>query len=230
VYDGSTANRSDGFDDGLMLVGPKAEAFDDQDGNGTVNGRSLTVGRETFLSGLRIYATETALSTSPTLRVVYRLQNSTANNISETLRMDSNLGSDQNSRIDRTSSGDQTFSAADRWLVTSEASDPLSSGNDPPVAQALYGKHARVPVSKVDESPGVPCKFGDFKDAVIVGYHVTVPAHTTRFLMFFAQMTDTSVADAVSLAKDSFQGRKLPHSLLKGVAPDVRRRILNWAL
>jgi hypothetical protein len=223
VAEGYTTNRSDAFDNGLMLVAKKTP-FEDSDGEGDVTGPELAVGPDA-LSGLEVSAKVRALDAGPTLRVLYKLKNTGDTKVSRRLKLDSNLGSDDASTIERTSSGDRKLKPGDRWIVSSDGDPP----GDPPVTHALSGKHAAVPVAKVYEVPGEACPHGDYSDAVIVGYNVSVPAGATRYLMFFAQMNDESIDDAVSKA-DAFNPRKLSNGLLQGIPDGLQSKILNWGL
>ena len=225
VTDGETTTRGDAFDNGLMLL-VDGKPFDDPDGDGRRKGQTLRVGPDK-LRGLKISETARALQDSPTLRALYQFKNPQNHRVSRTVTVDSNLGSDGFTRIEQTSNGDQELTESDRWIVTSDASDPDSS--DPPVTHVLSGKQAGTSVSEVRETPGEACEFGDFSDALIVDYEVSVPADSKRYLMVFAEMNDDSNAGAVAEAA-KFDDKGLSNKLLKGLSDTVQNRILNWSL
>lgn len=228
IADGSTSSRDDAFDNGLILVAG-TKPFKDSDGDGRLKGQTLKAGPEK-LAGLRVSVVETALQTSATLRVLYKLKNARNHKVSQPLALDSNLGSDNDTRIESTSSGDNAFTKADRWLVTSDAPDPLGVDNDPPVTHALFGKDASARVEKINETPAEPCEGGPtgYLDDMVATFRTAVPAHGTRYLLFFAELNDSNAA-AVAAA-DKFNPKHLNADLLKGLGSRTRNRVLNWSL
>jgi hypothetical protein len=222
VDDGTAGSNNDAFDGGLQaVIGGKA--FADDDGNGTKNGQTFKVGPDK-VSGVKVRATASALQHSPTLRVLYGFTNSTDHKATPNVILESNLGSDNDgTAIADTASGDKHFGSADRWIVTKD-----TTKDDGPVTHALYGKHGKG-FNAITATPGKPCPPSDYKDGVAVRWGLHIPAHSTRYLMVFAQMHEKSVSDSLDDVK-KFNDRNLSDSLLKGVSGKVQNKILNWDL
>jgi hypothetical protein len=220
VDQGTTSTRSDAFDDGFVVWvgGLGGEAFQDPDGNGDRVGQGLAVGPAST-KGLRVSETEKALQSSPTLRMLYRFKNTSAHSRNRTIALETALGSDTPTTIDKSSSGDKTWSKGDRWLVTHE--EPFGPTSDPVVTQVWFGRHARERVTHKEHSTNAPdCFLSEFK--------ITVPAHAKRYLLFFAEMNNSISSAKNKTAK--FNQVHLTSNLRNGIRSGVRNRILNWDL
>jgi hypothetical protein len=219
VDDGQTTspNRNDAFDDALILFVGK-QVFADYDWIGNRQGRQLSVG-PTPTGGFKVSEVERALTTSPTLRVLDKFTNKKHRAVTHTVKVESNLGSDGATTIDASSSGDTTWTAADRWLVSHQ--EPFGALSDPVVTQVWYGKHAKRPTSVENTDSDVDCFLSKFR--------VRVPARGTRYLMFFLEMNKDSVSDAEAKAA-KYDSRHLNTNLRVGLSPRVRKQILNWDL
>jgi hypothetical protein len=221
VHDGATATRSDAFDDAfaIWVGGLNGKIFRDPDGNGNKRGQRLSVG-PTNTKGFRVSQTETALQTSPTLRMIYQFKNTTGHTIRRAIALESNLGSDGDTTIDASSSGNQSWSRSDRWLVTHQ--DPFTATSDPVVSQVWFGKQAaKRPVAIEHTSLNSP-------DCFLTTFNLGVKPHHVRDLMFFGEMNN-SIGGAVQKAH-KFNRRHLNDKLLKGLGNRVLGRIVNWDL
>jgi hypothetical protein len=223
VEDGSYLTASDAFDGGLFLnVG--GSIFDDADGNGRLAGQQLTAG-PTEMSGLQVTRIERALSTSPTLRSLVRFKNPSAKAIKATVMWDSALGSD-GSGATRTSSTAplDSMTVADRWVISSD--DPTAP-SDAPVTFVLFGAgRPLVTPGRVVEAPEATPAL-DY-DCVVVRYKVLVPAHTTRYLLFFTELHDpTNMTSAFNGAR-KFNKVKVGKPVMVGISNSVASKILNW--
>jgi hypothetical protein len=221
VDDGATASRDDGFDGGfaVWVGGLNGEIFGDADGNGNKRGQRLSAG-PTATNGLKVSQTETALQTSPTLRMIFQFKNTTGHTIKRAIAVESNLGSDDDTTIDKTSSGNASWSRADRWLVSHEA--PFDAGADPVVTQVWFGKQARKQVVDVEHTGA------NDPDCFLSTFKIGVKPHKVRDLMFFTELKN-SIAPAKHSAR-KFNKRHLSHKLLKGLGHRVQKRIVNWDL
>jgi len=226
VEDGSFNNgvttHSDGFDGGLVLhVFSKTAGyvpFRDGDGQGDHVGESLTVGPRNVV-GLRIVETDTGLAGPATLRALVKLTNPTNHKLTRVVSLCSNLGSDSNTGIRASSTGDHKFTRGDRWVVTS---DSATTPSDPPVTHVFSGKGA-LHVTKT----GL-CAPGGQSDCVGQQMRLTLGAHKTRYLLFYAEMHFTN-GDAIA-AVSKYNNKHLTPGLLAGLSQTVRNRILNWDL
>ncbi|MGL6074368.1 MAG: PKD domain-containing protein, partial [Fimbriiglobus sp.] len=159
-----------------------------------------------------------ALSNSPTLRTVLTLQNTSANSITVPVSFLNNLGSDDDTRILRTSSADAAFAAEDRWVVSDDAD---ATGFRPAVLHVLAGPGAAASsVSQVvfDNSS---------TQGVRADYSLTIPAGATRSLLFFQQVR--SDATALLNAASFFDGNPATSSeALAGLSAQQLSDIQNW--
>jgi hypothetical protein len=227
VDDGVNNFTSDLFDGGLYLM-VKGNAFGDGIEDGSVSGQQLRVGPES-LKGLNITRFERALQTSPTLRSLIRFNN--PSNRSRTVRIvwDSALGADGEEGTRDSSSGTPTnHTPLDRWIVVSD--DPISANlSDPPGLMVFFGKEAAETVTEVVYKAGDPDPANGIGEACIaVAFKITIPAHATRYMLFFTEMGQSN-EDAIGQAA-KYNKADLKAKLLDGIGPRKQSRILNWNL
>lgn len=223
VTDGAYNAYSDGFDGGLFLnVG--GSIFDDADGNGRLTGQQLTAG-PTSMDGLQVTRVERALSTSPTLRSLVRFKNPSAKAIKTTVTWDSALGSDGGGATRTSSAGPlDSMTVADRWVVSSD--DPTAP-SDAPVTFVLFGtgKPLVTPGRVVQAPEATPATDND---CVVVRYKILVPAHTTRYLLFFTELHDPTNMTTVFNSARKFNKVKVGKPVMVGISNSVASKILNW--
>lgn len=212
--------HTDAFDGGLVLIESKGPfAVNGFRGGQTANktGQQLTVGPKSF-AGMKVTRIDRAMS-SDSLRSLVKLQNKKKKPQTAILGLDSELGSDSNTGVRRTSNGSK-FTKASRWVVTS---DNATTPNDPVVTHVFYGSgNPRVKVASLPYGPA-----GPDNDCVTVAFSkVVVPAKSTRYLLFFASLNDTNPS-AITTAK-GFNNRKLDSAKLNGLSKSVKKNILNW--
>ena len=169
----------------------------------------------------KVSATETAIQTSPTLRMVFQFKNASRHTVKRKIALETNLGSDDETSIDASSSGNASWSRADRWLVSHD--EPVSSnGPDPVVTQVWFGKHAaKRPVAIKHSDGGEP-------DCFLTTFKLRVKPHHVSDLMFFSEMNDAIGAGVQKAHK--FNKRHLSAKLKKGLGRRVKSRIVNWDL
>jgi hypothetical protein len=124
----------------------------------------LTVSRRVFVPANDSFARWETILTNPTAAPI------TVNVISA-----NDLGSDTNTLIDSTSSGDATATTADTWVTTWQNWSGTTS-SDPRLAHVLWGPGGTGP-SVVN--------FTDGDDSPYWTFHVVVPANQTRILLHF---------------------------------------------
>ncbi|GIU98884.1 MAG: hypothetical protein KatS3mg014_0500 [Actinomycetota bacterium] len=214
---GADFTQSDAFDDGLVVtvqVGSTTKDLSDRDG-------FLEVGEDDVLvdgikvGGLKLSRTERVLDTSPTLRSLISFRNPTDAPVTAQVWWDSNLGSDGGEAARATASGDTTFDVSDGWVVTS---DDATTPGDPVLTFALFGAGARVTPREVVDGPGSGC--------MTIRYRIRVPAHATRHLLFFTQMSETNEQAIARAPKFDAPTERM----LTGLSPKVRAAIVNWDL
>jgi hypothetical protein len=218
VDDGSFDGNGDAFDTGLVLSVSRI-AFRDPDNNGQLSDEQLHVGPGPA-GELRVERVERALQGSPTLRSLIVFHNPGDKARERRIQWDSNLGSDGDEGVRGTSDGDTSFELNDRWLVTSDAAADANL-DDPPLVFVLWGRFADRRTTAILEAPGDGC--------LTIQMRIRVPAHSTRYLLFFTEMHDDDNDDAVQSAQ-KFNNVGPSSPLLNGLGPGVRNHILNWNL
>lgn len=144
-------------------------------------------------------------------RFVELVTNTTASDITTTISITGNLGSDGSTSLITTSSGDTTLDTNDRWFATDDA----DGSGDPSLAHVLQSDGATILPTVVSLSV----------DNLTYTWNVTVPAHGRIGIMHFAvqapnQSTAQSVAAALILQ---------PEEALVGL-DDWASDIVNWGL
>jgi hypothetical protein len=211
---------NDSFDDGGAMV----FAFDEPDSEGyTTNNVKVSGGtlKAPFqdVSGPQMARTETALPHDPTLRSLVALKNPFGGKQTYPVYLSSDLASGALTQVQGTSSGDATFGANDRWIVTAS-----QNGMPPeaPVTEVLFGKGASTPVESVVPVPGVS------NGCVTVRFEVTIPKQSTRYLLFFNEL-QSNTDDSLDAAA-RFDKLKASSPLLNGIKQKLLPDILNWKL
>lgn len=218
--DGETTvgNQSDAFDDALQLI-VDAAAFDDADDTGDLisgsSGNALTLGPET-MSGMNVSLEWKALASSATLRSLATFVNPTGSDVNAVISWESNVGSDDETAVHASSSGDTTLTAADRGVITSD--DPVTP-SDPVNTFVFFGPG----------SPASPATVAVLEndDCVRAGFDITVPAGETRYLLFFNQLNQTN-EEALTGATGFDTNPALESEYMSGLTGDQLPAVLNW--
>ncbi len=181
AYDGAHRLLVDGNSYNGGFVGPESESY----------GRAMRFATQT-MSGLQVnrlvYSPTGTYSMGRWLDTFY---NPTSSPITAKVEVYGNLGSDMNTVIAQTSSGDTTVTVADYWFVTDDSSDGTStSGNDPAILHYFWWSGGIKPHS-------LTAAAGD--DDYSAVYYITVPPGSTRSLEYVEGQYATR-ADAISAA------------------------------
>jgi hypothetical protein len=133
---------------------------------------------------------------SQTLRVLASFTNTTGGDLAAEVLYGGNLGSDGNTRIEASSSGDAAFQQSDRWLVSSDA----GSNPDPMLTFVRYGEGNVQAASATYAVPGTDPGNGEL-DYFTDVWSLDLGAGETQSLMWFVQFTPwDNVAEAVANA------------------------------
>ena len=162
AYDGGFVMRING-----VLFAPPS-------GGATMNGNVLNSGTANY-AGLSSQAEFWFDQSRPIVRSLYSFSNSSQAPITATFRWEVNLGSDANTTVRGTSSGDAVSDLTDRWLVTTD-----NNSGDLVNTLVRYGRNApHAP----DSAPYMP---GDLAhDLLADQYQVTIaPGQTARLMMY----------------------------------------------
>ena len=217
VSDASIAGQGDAFDFGVMMWIGRTQVG----GTLTKTGNSVQF-NSVSISGLDVQLKYDALQTSPTLRSYLTMTNPSDQDITVSFDYGNNFGSDGSTTIAGTSSGDLSFTTADSWIVTDDSS---SSSGDPANLSVFYGPGSTLGAPDLVSQTVWSCSG---TQGVRVRYDsVTIPAQSTRALMFFQEIHGTAY-DAL-LAASCFP-YNCDDSYFVGLTPGDLDRVLNWAL
>lgn len=150
----------------------------------------------TTLTPLNIGGIDTSLdyfmdNSSSTLRVLATFTNTTASSQSVEVLYGGNVGADEDTRLEATSSGDSTFQQADRWLISSDG-----GLGDPVLTFVRYGSGTVEAASDTLAVLGTPTGTND-PDYFTDVWNLNIDAFATESLMWFVQFNfDATSAQA----------------------------------
>ena len=180
---GDVVLQGDAFDGGLTVFVDNQQYVSPDTVD--LTGTTLTSG-PVSLSGLNTSVQYYVSPTNATLRTLISLNNPTTDSITVPVTVATNFGVDDFIQIIDTSSGDTTFTTADRYLITDDA---LTEFDDPTVTSVVTGGSGSPLVQPSAVSNTVFNCNGT--QGVLVTYNVTVPAGETRSLLLFNQLNST---------------------------------------
>lgn len=189
-----------------------------------LTGNTVTAG-PVALSGLNVTVEYLFSDVVQGARIRVILQNPGVIPINTSIDVAVNPGSNGNTVIESTSSGDAVFDVADRWVVTSES----SAATDPVNTTVLWG-----PGATVQPSSSVNTVFlCNTNDGIGSTFDITVPGIATRQLVFFAGLGDitgtgNTVAGAVANATLFDAQNSIDPTLLAGISDRTFDEIVNW--
>ena len=181
VSDASISGQGDAFDFGVMMWIGRTQVG----GTLTKTGNSVQF-NSVSISGLDVQLKYDALQTSPTLRSYLTMTNPSDQDIIVSFDYANNFGSDGSTQVMRTSSGDLSYTPDNSWIVTDDSS------TDPANLSVFYGPGSTLDApDHVSQTVWEDQKGGT--EGVRVRYDsVTIPAQSTRALIFFQEMHGTS--------------------------------------
>jgi len=190
-----------------------------------------TTGAGTFLNTItpqNIGGINTSLDyffdqSSPTARVLATFTNTTGSSQAVNVLYGGNLGSDNDTIIESSSSGDAVFQQADRWFVSSD-----QGFGDPVLTFVRYGTGSVQTASNTFAVPGTDSGNGDVAYFTDV-WDLNIDPGETQRLMWFVQLSET-VATAVTNAATTFTNlTSLDNGgLLEGLSTSQQSEIVNW--
>lgn len=169
---------SDAYDGGLFHDGfPSLETAETEEG-----GREIVLGPAS-IGGVEVVRKVYIPTDQPWARYLEIVTNNGASAVDYPLRVQSNLGSDSETIVVDTSSGDTAFDADDRWVVT----DDLDAGGDPTMLHVIAGLDALAPASASLSADDLGFRY----DLALA------PGETQVVLHFAAQSSDQATALAL---------------------------------
>lgn len=230
---GGTANGGPGFGvtDAELQSNGEGDAFD--------NGAMVWVNDEQFvapagaqitpisvaagpslMSGLQVSVNYYAVQSAPLLRTQAIFTNPSNSPVTATITLTTNVGSDSSTQVIATSNGDLAFTTADRWIITDDSD---TNGDDPTNTHVLAG-----PNTGLLTETGLTLFEDSGPEGVLARYSLTVPANSTRRLLFFNEL-NAGAAEAVT---DAARYDTLPPNspLLDGLSGTDRAQVANFQL
>jgi hypothetical protein len=230
-------NRNDAFDGALTwhVYGGTPPGGADSSGGYFKAGSVVSVTSNTVvgpnktLAGLTVHSELFFSKSKDVVRSILYLQNPSGSDIPVTVDNDNNLGSDSNTSLQATSSGDTTFDPTDNWFVSCQAtnlgvSTACNLTADPILTYAFQQAGALSRAS----SAGRP--FANGNDLPNFRYSLTVPAGQTRAVMVFVQLSDTPAHAQTEAALFNTPASLDGTDYLTGLTAQVQSEIVNWNL
>jgi len=212
IVDANIGGQGDAFDSAAVLA-VNGSYF----ANGSIIATPTSIATGTTpMSGLNVSAQFDALSTGPILRSLFTFTNTTGGLVNAPVTLMHNFGSDGNTQIRATSSGDTTVTTADRWVVTNDA------GGDPENLSVLWSAGGLAPSSvstTVFTSAGSEGLRADFNLAIGAGQTVS--------LLFFNQITNDPVGGS-GIASNPGIFDALTSDLTAGLNSNQLGSVVNW--
>jgi len=164
------------------------------------------------------------------VRALFTLENTTGADINATVNFRGNYGSDEETTIQATQSGDRVVDDTDLWVVSNDSGvvgDDACMGCDPTATLATHGSGASVVPTTVTTLGGGETGFGE--DDWLYDYDVIIPAMGTVRILAFNEMT-TTIAAATAGATD-FESLTAAGAagLLTGIDAAAQAEIVNYA-
>ena len=182
ILDGAMVNNAvDAYDGGHKLFVDDI-AFP-SDKNTSLNNRQVTIGPAT-MSGLNVTRKIFVPENKGYARFLEILENQGSSSISCLVTINSDLGSDSNTSIISTSSGDTNLSMSDTWLITDD-----SGGTDPYVTHIIAENSENLDSFNLSNSGHVN-----------YSYNITILPGQTCIIMHFGMQCKNDQATSISMA------------------------------
>ena len=250
IGDGAiSTGASDAFDGGAKIdlcssaSCSYSSSYSEYTGVGTATSSTLYQGAlvNNLVPGLNATVSYKFSQTSASMRILVKLDNTTASSLTRTVRLRSGLGCDAVCYMKYQSSGGSTLSnyfspaagsytTSSYWTIQSDNSgtSPSGSGSDPIVSFA-YGTSgaASSPSTTITNSQA---------DNLFTTIDPTIPANSTRYLIFVlgfggVSKTTNTLADAYSGVNSLFSSwESLPTDIKSDLSADEISRIVNWSI
>jgi hypothetical protein len=210
--DGNINNGTSDAYDGGMRLSVDAVAFPTfATGSLSEDGREIVLAFQD-VSGLRVSRRVRVPDDQAFVRYLDVLRNPTGDDITVSVQISTNLGSDGNTVIVSTSDGDAAIEATDTWVVTDDTSN---GGGDPSLAHVFAGPGGAV-------APVVTAPLGN----ILYTYELTVPANGRAIVMHF----DSQNANRAAASASAAYLVGLGNGTLNNMTPDDLADVVNFDL
>src|SRR5690606_9521851 len=177
-----------------------------------LNGREVTLPAQS-MGSLRVSRKVYSPANLSYARFLELIENPTATPQPATVVLYGNMGSDGNTRIINTSSGDQMFTVDDHCLLTDDSSTG-SGGSDPAVAHLFAGPGSKVKPSAVSLSG----------DSYSMTFTLTLQPYSRQVLMHYAVQHHNH--NEVQRILDELSA---PDFEEEGLTQEEHRQLVNWS-
>jgi ELWxxDGT repeat protein len=202
---------SDAFDLGLRLAGNLTFPFSGLQRLTEDGGREIVIGTAVF-GDVQIIRKIYVPADQSYARFLEVVTNNGSASLTQRVPVFTDLGSDGGTVVVGTSSGDQLFSTADRWIVT----DDVENAGDPVVTHVIAGAGAAVAPADVSVSTA--------GGTLSYAYDLNLAPGETQVLMHFAaQNTARSTATAQAPLLEG-----LPSHALRGMSTAEIQAVVNF--
>jgi hypothetical protein len=217
---------SDAFDqvmtmavDGYLYSNPTANP-DLTDG--LLSGGSMTG----IVTGLDAQASLYFHPTRAVARAFYTVTNTTGADISSTITIMGNMGSDGSTIIQDSSNNDAVNDVADMWVTSSDTGLGIDAedGRDPIITTTRYGEGAAVMPTLGADLLGV-----SNSDNYYHHYAVTVPANSSVSIMMFHEMSNKNATASSGAADFETLAAANSAGLLAGLTSDQLATLVNYS-
>jgi hypothetical protein len=186
---------------------------------------TTVTGATVRIAGLDVGLQYHFIDNSGLARILATFRNPGTASVTANVQVPVNFGSDGGSRVNATSSGDTSVSAADRWMVTSDGGP-----SDPVLTNVFYGPGSPA-VRPATYSQTVHDCAGP--QGLGASFDLTVAPGQTRALMFFAGLngitTSTNTVAAAQAGAALFDAAPRTE-WLAGLSGTQQGQVANWDL
>ncbi len=175
---------------------------------------------EQLINGLYVSKSYYFSPTSPIVRAAFKIRNPTPNNISTKVGIYANMGSDNATLMDTSSTDGTNLSNADRWMVTTDgysynAGDPINTW-------------VRFGPGVVQSSPIFGQKPESGSDDYLDTFAISVPANSYAIILQFNRMDSTRAAARTNTATFNTTASLQAAGLLTGLSNSDLANVVNW--
>ncbi len=185
---------------------------------GTTGGEAV-FSTQSFMGGdLSVYREVLVRDDQEFARWMNYFTNNSASPVTIYVLTANNLGSDSNTQIDSSSSGDATVGIDDYWVTSFQAFDGSGLSYDPRLCHLIHGPNGSSPVASIS--------FSDGQNQPYWEYEVTIPAGETRAVMQVASGHPSRAA-----ARASCQNLlSMPNELIGDLSSAEQAQVVNFEL
>lgn len=184
----------------------------------TVNG--LFLFPSITLGNLFVRKTYYTFHDKPLIRIAIHILNPDQAASDVTVGIRSNLGSDNQTRLDTCSTGNAALSDADRWMITW---DTITHG-DPVLTWVRYG------AGNIACTPAFEFKPENGQDTYEDKFQLTVPGNDYRLIVLFAGMDSTTASARTHVIPFNSTNFMESAGYFTGFSNADKSRIVNWNL